>query len=422
MTDTRDRETIAEAEIADASTAGKELAPAGRVKTARELAWDDATTSLMDDVFAHRGEIAQFLTLYGEPYERFEAGLRVFLMRQAQNDPDFFGKVTAISFMEALLRCAKDGLIPDGKEAAIAAYKDRRTGRGNATYMPMRDGFVKVLWRTGLIRSINDQTVTVAEEKSGRFEYEEGDRGFIRHRPLMSRKDADEVAAAYCVIELTNGGLLREVVPADELQKIARMSRSPAREAWKHQMHRKAAIRRIMGKMPREKAIVQLLEHDAENYDLDAPALRERQPSGVAARLPGRSAGRPGFAPGHAEAMTGPLPPDEIQEVVGDTPTQPPSAEPITEDDTATLVKDFITQDAPAADDLFPGDRPSLGQRADTCEAEIDKATTQARLDGIKRLGRDLWADLDRFDPERLAEINAKWDAKQLELQEERRR
>lgn len=68
---------------------------------------------------------------------------------------------------------------------------------------------------------------------------------------------------------------MREVVPKDELDKMAKMSKSPARQAWKHQMHRKGAIRRIMGKMPRQKDIVQLLAHDDATYDsnlLKAPA------------------------------------------------------------------------------------------------------------------------------------------------------
>jgi hypothetical protein len=48
------------------------------------------------------------------------------------------------------------------------------------------------LWRTGLISDLNDQVVTRAEEDAGRFEYEEGDDGFIRHRPLLSRKETGD--------------------------------------------------------------------------------------------------------------------------------------------------------------------------------------------------------------------------------------
>lgn len=223
---------------------------------------DQARDNMLLDVDGHRAEIERFLAVFEIDYEFFVAGLRIFLIRQARENKDFFLKLTDTgSFIESLLRIAMNGCIPDGKEAAIAVYA------GVATPLFMRDGFVKVLWRTGLVRSINDQTVTVNEYEAGRFEYEEGDQGFITHRMDLMRKDIDPVAAAYCVIELTNGGVMREVVPMDELAKIRKMSKSPARGAWQHQMDRKAAIRRIMGKMPRAKAIVQLLSDDEAAYD-----------------------------------------------------------------------------------------------------------------------------------------------------------
>lgn len=225
---------------------------------------ENARVNMLADVEKHKMDIEQFLKPFGIEYGFFVGGLRVFLMRQAQTQPDFFTSITPASFMEALFRCSKDGLIPDGKEAAIGHFK------GVATYLPMRDGFVKVLWRTGMIKDINDNVVTRPEYETGHFDYEEGSNGYIRHKPSLDRKDTDEAVAAYCVVNLNNGGSLREVVVKADLDKIAGMSRSPARKAWAHQMHRKAAIRRIMGKMPREAGIAQLLAHDEANYDLDA--------------------------------------------------------------------------------------------------------------------------------------------------------
>lgn len=426
MTDTLNREDIAEVEMADPSTAGKQIArPLGE----REARLTAARDNMLADVFANKGDIAQFLSLYGESYERFEGGLKMFLMRQMQTQPDFFEKVTAISFMEALLRCAKDGLIPDGKEAAISAYKDKG-GLGVATYMPMRAGYVKVLWRTGLIRSINDQVVTADEEKSGRFEYEEGDRGFIRHRPSMLRKDTDPIVAAYCVVELVGGGLLREVVMQADLVKIAAMSRSPARQAWAHQMHRKAAIRRIMGKMPREKAIAQLLEHDEMNYDLAAPALTDRAPSGVAARLTGPSA-RPGFAAGHVEAQTNPLSSEALDErLAGDDIPAEALGSPLAADrgsagkevagpregvsgalragdGASERVRGFLSGDETDAD---------LEQRIDDYIAAMDAAATPIKLKTARARAHELLAELADNAPERAAALDGHFDRRHAEL------
>ena len=263
-----------------------------------------ARENMLADVENNKGAVTQFLKGFGIEYEFFVSGLKVFLMRQAQTQPDFFTGVKPASFMEALFRCAKDGLIPDGKEAAIAVYK------GNATYMPMRDGLVKILWRTGQIRDINDQVVTRPEMDADRFDYEEGSSGFIKHRPLLDRKDTDEVVAAYCVINLVNGGSIREVVMRDDLKKIAAMSRSPATRAWPMQMSRKAAIRRVMGKMPREAAISQVLAHDDDNYDFTLlDSNRNPTPSGVADKLKtGAGMDAPGFAHGNVEkALSAPV-------------------------------------------------------------------------------------------------------------------
>jgi recombinational DNA repair protein RecT len=363
MTDTRSDERVAQAEMGDLSNTGKEVATSAPRDNARAQQLKNLRDGVLADVEAHRGDLTQILNATGGDYETFVAGLRIFMMRTMQDNASFFEGLTAVSFMEALMRCARDGLVPDGKEAAISAFKDRKTGRRRATYMPMRDGFVKVLWRTGLISDLNDQIVTRAEEEAGRFEYEEGDDGFIRHRPLLSRKDTDPVVAAYCVIHMKGGGVMREVVMSADLEKIRKISQGDARKNWPHQMDRKAAIRRIMGKMPREKAIAQVLAHDEENYDLSlaAPA---RQPSGVAARLTAQrdaavaTASRPGFALGTVDAALNPLAPESLDEVLGgdDVPSfADAETEPEAEDDRIKAGVEGLLQ----GDDDFPGDKPA---------------------------------------------------------------
>lgn len=259
---TKDRTNVAGAQMSDGASQGALTAPESRRQMSVAQERNHAREAMLADVAANKAEIIKFLTAFGIDFDVFEAGLKVFLMRQMQTQPDFFTSVTAVSFMEALFRIAMNGLIPDGKEAAIGHFK------GAATAMFMRDGLVKVLWRTGMIKSINDDVVTRPEYDQGRFKYRAGDNGFIEHEPDLERKDTDETMAAWCVVELVTGGVIREVVVKADLDKIAKASRSPARAAWKFQMDRKAAIRRIMGKMPREKGIAQILAHDDMNYDL----------------------------------------------------------------------------------------------------------------------------------------------------------
>ncbi len=311
MAETKDKTTAASGvQMQDAGVpTGQALAPRERQQKAAAGSLEAAHDDMLAYVEENRSQISRLLITTGVSFDLFEAALRTFLIRQKREQPEFFKGLNPESLLEALLRIARNGLLPDGKEAAIAVYK------GVAQAMFMRDGFVKVIWRTGLAMEINDQVVTVDEYTTGRFEYEEGDQGFIVHKMDLMRKDEDPVAAAYCVIKLVGGGVMREVVPKDELDKIAKMSKSPARGAWKHQMHRKAALRRIMGKMPREAGIAQLLADDEDGYDKTAltrgaaPALTTEE------MLSGRRARKPR-----------PITPPEIKE-----PAEEASAEPANE-------------------------------------------------------------------------------------------
>jgi recombinational DNA repair protein RecT len=280
-----------------APAARRPMTAVERRKAEEERQANEVRDGLFTAMEGAKPQIESFLGVFGISYELFSASLTVFLSKQQREQPDFFVDLHIPSFIEALTRIAMNGLLADGKEAAIAAYKNRDLGNVKvAQPMFMRDGFVKVLWRTGLIKSINDQVVTEAEYKAGRFRYVEGDNGFVEHEMDLMRKDTDPIVAAYCVIRMVGGEDMREVVPKDELDKMAQMSRSPARRAWQHQMHRKGAIRRIMGKMPREKAIAQLLQHDDDTYDrtaLNAPAADAPDHGALFSNRPIRRRGEP---------------------------------------------------------------------------------------------------------------------------------
>lgn len=266
----------------DGASKGALVTPTARRHSTVKEDRNAARVEILDHVEQHKADVVKFLSMFDISFDVFQAGLHVLLMSKMEREPDFFDQVSTESVMEALFRCAKDGLIPDGKEAAIGHFLAKGAKLATATYMPMRDGFVKVLWRTGMVLDINDNVVTENEEDEGRFEYEEGTNGFIRHRPSMKRTDKDVALAAYCVINLVGGGTIREVVTQDELRKIAKMSKSSARAEWKFQMDRKAALRRIMGKMPKNKWVEQLLAHDDLNYDLKAVAGGAQAASGLA--------------------------------------------------------------------------------------------------------------------------------------------
>jgi hypothetical protein len=72
-------------------------------------------------------------------------------------------------------------------------------------------------------------------------------------------------------------------------------------------------------------------------------------------------------------------------------------------------------QEAPKADDAQPKP-PTLAERADRLEATLKAVATRADLDKAYKLASGLCAELDKKDPERLVEINALYETRQVEL------
>lgn len=282
MTEVRERADTAQTQMNDGDNTGRELAPVRQQRLTVAQEREHGRAKLIHAVESRQAEISAFLKPFNVSWDFFLSCLRVAMMKTLKDDGEFFSVVTPASFLEAVLRCAMNGLLPDGKEAAIARFKD------TATFMPMRDGFVKTLHRTGMVKDINDGLVTAREEELGRFEYEEGSTGYIKHRLMLDRDETkDTIVAAYCVVRTVNGGEYREVVTKADLAKIAKVSRATKgpRIDWSWRMHQKAPLRRIVLKLPKDEALSRLLAHDDDNYDLTLLAVPEREVAIPKARL-----------------------------------------------------------------------------------------------------------------------------------------
>ncbi len=199
------------------------------------------------------------------------AALEVGLQQSMKNDPDLFEKVHPRSFLEAVVRATHVGLLPDGKQGAIVRFADQ------AAFLPMVEGFVEIIWKTGLVVEVNHNVVCEGDD----FDFEEGDNGFVSHRRSLKRPADAEVIGAWCVIKLTTGGTLIEVCDQATLRQIAKVSRAQKgpRVDWAQEMHRKAPFRRLVKRMPKSERLDQLIRQDDATYDLTATA---REPEATA--------------------------------------------------------------------------------------------------------------------------------------------
>ena len=85
------------------------------------------------------------------------------------------------SFFASCMKSAQEGLLPDGKEAAIVTYK-LKDGTKQAQFMPMIAGILKKVRNSGELASITAQLVY---EKDIFKYWVDSDGEHIKHEPLM---------------------------------------------------------------------------------------------------------------------------------------------------------------------------------------------------------------------------------------------
>lgn len=231
-------------------------------------ALDNALVTFNDQIGKRQGELAKVLPSHISP-ERFQRTV----LTVATVNPDLL-RADRRSLLTACMKAAQDGLLPDGREAAIVVFENRKQINGEwcsvkeAQYMPMVYGLRKKILQSGEIASFTTQVVYRCEVEEGRFLYEEGTDSMLRHKPKLDMTDEEaadsNVVAAYSMVVFKDGTKSYEVLPRRELNKIQRASKtgSPVdrngnpREFkgpwkdWYSEMCRKSAARRHSKTLP----------------------------------------------------------------------------------------------------------------------------------------------------------------------------
>lgn len=148
------------------------------------------------------------------------------------------------SLMTACTKAATDGLILDGREAALVTFK------GQVQYMPMVAGLMKKARNSGDISSITAEIVY----RNDPFSYNPSTDEAPDHRPDWFG-DRGEPVGVYAVCRLKDGSTVVEVMSRQQVMNIAAQSRNAGQydpkggknygEWW-----RKTVIRRISKYLP----------------------------------------------------------------------------------------------------------------------------------------------------------------------------
>lgn len=227
------------------------------------------------------------------------------IMTVITSNPDLL-KADRRSLITACMKSAQDGLVPDGREAALVKFNTRQKdaqGKWSSValvqYMPMVYGLRKKILQSGEIKDIQTGIVYRQEIEAGLFIYEEGVNRQLMHRPMLDPDfdpSDDDIAAAYSVAVFEDGSHSYEVMPRREINKVRQASQTGAvgrtkynsNETippkgpwvdWFSEMARKSVMRRHSKTLPMSSDLTNDVESMTDRHgDYVSGVLREAEP------------------------------------------------------------------------------------------------------------------------------------------------
>jgi recombination protein RecT len=181
------------------------------------------------------------------------------------------------SLMAACSKAAADGLVLDGREAALVIdYK------GEVQYRPMMQGLLKLAWQSDQIKGMVIEVV-----RKGDF-FDRSPTNLtqpITHK-IDYEKERGDIYVVYGLAELKTGGIIHEVMTVDEINKIrdrsdgwkafqaGKIKSTPWATDWS-EMSRKTIFRRMRKYLPassHDNRFAQAAERIDDDFTFDADA------------------------------------------------------------------------------------------------------------------------------------------------------
>ena len=187
------------------------------------------------------------------------------------------------SVIMALTKCATDGLVPDGKEAALVVY-NTKDGNGSwskkAQYLPMIDGVLKRARMSGQI----DSMAAKAVYENDTFDYWLDENGeHLNYRPTFESRGAFKLAFAFA--KLKTGDFVVEVMTKEDIDKVRASSKTGTYGPWKdwyERMSCKTVFHRIAKRLPNSSEILEMCEAGMNmNFEKDMGKAQEFSQAGA---------------------------------------------------------------------------------------------------------------------------------------------
>jgi recombination protein RecT len=168
-----------------------------------------------------------------------------------QNNPALL-ECTPESLFQACRKAAEDGLLPDGREGAMALRKAKqRDGsyRRVAVWLPMVQGLIAKAKRRGSVANLVAHIVYEGEDCSISL----GDEDRIVHRRDITKVKRGKEVMVYAIATMKDGTKERDHMTWEQVQHVRRSSTSPNDGPWvthTDEMARKTVIRRLSKRLP----------------------------------------------------------------------------------------------------------------------------------------------------------------------------
>ena len=231
------------------------------------------------------------------------------------------------SVLTACMKAASDGLVLDGREAALTIYNTKQKDgsyKKMAQYIPMVAGIIKRVRNSGEVARLN----AFVRYENDEFHVAYGLEMKLEHKPNF--EDPGKPLGAYAVCLFKDGESDFEYMSAKQILNIAGQGKNaeqydPAKGKNFGEWWRKTAIRRLSKRLPVDSDIARVVERIDDDFDFK-PGGRDHGPlvdeDGVVIEHP--EAEKPaGKTRGAAAAKLNPKPKSEPEhEVIEQEPPQ----------------------------------------------------------------------------------------------------
>lgn len=256
---------------------------------------NDVAISNDPNVQTLRAQIEKRLDSFAEalPAHITPEQFKAVLVRAAMGDPNLL-IADRVSFFEAALAAAIDGLMPDKKEGAMVVYNTKIKEGGKdvwikkVQWLPMIRGIFTKVYNTGKVKSATVGIVYGGDQ----FRAWVDDDGEHLFHEEAEEQNREEIRRVYAQVVMRDGGVFVETMRFAEIEKVRLSSKTPDRGPWAdwwEEMAKKTPFKRLAKRLPISREIAQVLDRDNFLYDLAAQARditpAANRPRGLANRL-----------------------------------------------------------------------------------------------------------------------------------------